>query len=64
MEDYNNFVDAVNNIYSCLAKMKRGWSNADNINYIEKIETLKDSIVEAAHAMETGTKVEELGNDR
>ena len=46
MDDYNRYVTAVNKIYDYLEKMKTGWNNADNKNYIDNIDDFK-SIVTA-----------------
>ena len=36
MSDYNDYITAVNKIFDYLAKMKAGWNNQDNMNYIER----------------------------
>ena len=46
MDDYNRYVTAVNKIYDYLEKMKAGWNNMDNKNYIDNIDDYK-SIVTA-----------------
>ena len=69
MSDYNQYVTAVNKIFDYLAKMKAGWNNMDNNNYIESIEEYKsivsknvDLFRESAPPKEE-TQVEALGND-
>ena len=37
MNEYNQYVTAINKIFDYLAKMKVGWNSLDNRNYIEKI---------------------------
>ena len=38
MSDYNKFVTAINKVFDYLNKMKAGWNDQDNLNYIESIE--------------------------
>ena len=38
MNDYREYVDAVNKIFDCINEMKEKWTNQANLNYIEKIE--------------------------
>ena len=45
MSDYNQYITAVNKIFDYLEKMKAGWNNLDNINYIESIEEYKQIVV-------------------
>ena len=40
MSDYNKFVTAINKVFDYLNKMKAGWNDQDNLNYIESIEEL------------------------
>ena len=35
MSDYNKYIVAINKIFECLEKMKSGWKNQDNYNYID-----------------------------
>ena len=44
MNDYNKYVTAVNKIFDYLAKMKAGWANLDNINYISSIEEYRQTV--------------------
>ena len=48
MTDYNDYITAVNKIFDYLAKMKAGWNNMDNMNYIESIEEYKDKVISNA----------------
>ena len=48
MSDYNDYITAVNKIFDYLAKMKVGWNNQDNMNYIESIEEYKDKVINNA----------------
>ena len=66
MEEYNQYVTAINTIFDFLEKMKTGWNNIDNKNYIETIEEYKSVVIENApkfkeKASEPG--MEALGND-
>ena len=36
MEEYNQYVSAVNKIFDYLDKMKTGWNSLDNRNYLDK----------------------------
>ena len=67
MSDYNEYVTAVNKIFDYLAKMKAGWNNLDNINYIESIEEYKQTVINNASLFkETNSEnsnLEALGND-
>lgn len=53
MSDYNNYVQAINKIYECLAKMKSKWNDQDNYNYIESIEVYKDTVIKNANAFDS-----------
>lgn len=64
MEDYNNYVNSVNKIFTCLDKMRNSWSNQDNLSYIEKIEEYKDKVIEISNQIKnTAPKMEELSDD-
>lgn len=49
MDDYNRYVTAVNKIYDYLEKMKAGWNNQDNKNYIENIDSFKSIVTAKAN---------------
>lgn len=51
MDDYNRYVTAVNKIYDYLEKMKAGWNNLDNKNYIESIDEFKSVVTSRAELM-------------
>lgn len=66
MTDYNRYVTAINKIFECTNTMKTAWSSPDNLNYLEKIEEFRNSVVEHAKDIEQISKssnkeVEELG---
>ena len=71
MSEYNQYVTAVNKIFDYLEKMKAGWNNIDNNNYIESIEEYKNIIIKNAKAFKEDTppqqlpveEVEDLGDD-
>ncbi len=45
MNDYNEYVTAVNKIFEYLNKLRAGWSSQDNISHIENIEEYKRVVV-------------------
>ena len=49
MSEYKEYVTAVNKIFDYLAKMKAGWNNIDNINYIESIEEYKSVVINSVN---------------
>ena len=67
MSEYNQYVTAINKIFDYLAKMKTGWNNIDNLNYIESIEEYKQVVVQNAdkfkQEVEETNQLEALGND-
>lgn len=68
MTDYNDYITAVNKIFDYLAKMKAGWNNMDNMNYIESIEEYKDKVISNAEKFKQAsatpaTKPEALGDN-
>ena len=61
MSDYNQYVTSINKIFDYLAKMKAGWNNLDNLNYIESIEEYKQTVINNADTFKN-TKVEKKSN--
>ena len=57
MTDYNQYVTAINKIFDNLAKMKAGWNNQDNHNYIESIEEYKQVVANDANKFKTSMAV-------
>ena len=49
MDDYNRYVTAVNKIFDYLEKMKAGWNNIDNKNYIDSIDEFKGVVTSKAN---------------
>ena len=49
MSEYNQFVTAINKIFDYINKMRAGWDDQDNINYIESIEEYKKKVIENAN---------------
>lgn len=49
MDDYNRYVTAVNKIFDYLEKMKAGWNNTDNKNYIDTIDEFKGVVTSRAN---------------
>ena len=48
MDDYNRYVTAVNKIFDYLEKMKTGWNNVDNKNYIDNIDDFRGVVTAKA----------------
>lgn len=66
MNEYNEYVNAVNKIYDYLAKMKAGWNNLDNFNYINNIDEYRQTVIQNADIFKTKPpkeRLEALGND-
>ena len=63
MSDYNQYITAVNKIFDYLEKMKAGWNNLDNINYIENIEQFKKQASVPPTNTENQESLEALGDD-
>lgn len=66
MENYNNYVDAINKIFEYLEVMKKEFNDQDNLNYIASIEEYKDAIISNADLLKNTKKkmkVEALGDD-
>ncbi len=61
MSDYNQYITSINKIFDYLAKMKAGWNNLDNLNYIERIEEYKRTVINNADTF-INTKVEKKSN--
>lgn len=64
MSEYKEYVTAVNKIFDYLSKMKTGWDNLDNLNYIESIEEYRETVASNVDLFKKKTtpteKVEEL----
>lgn len=67
MTEYEQYVDAVNKIYSYLEMMKTVWTDQDNISYLDNLETYKQIVINNANIFDPNKKasngMEELGND-
>ena len=67
MTEYEQYVDAVNKIYSYLEMMKTVWTDQDNISYLDNLETYKQVVINNANIFDPNKKIsiemEELGND-
>ncbi len=48
MQEYNQYVTAINKIFDYLEKMKAGWKSMDNENYIGSIEEYKQIVINEA----------------
>ena len=67
MTEYEQYVDAVNKIYSYLEMMKTVWTDQDKISYLDNLETYKQVVINNANIFDPNKKttheMEELGND-
>lgn len=67
MTEYEQYVNAVNKIYSYLEMMKTVWTDQDNISYLDNLETYKQVVINNANIFDPNKKasngMEELGND-
>ncbi len=67
MTEYEQYVAAVNKIYSYLETMKTVWTDQDNISYLDNLETYKQVVINNASIFDPNKKIssemEELGND-
>lgn len=69
MKEYNEYITAINKIFDYISKMKAGWTDKDNLNYIESIEEYKTVVVNSLNAFKepsskpVNSEMEELGND-
>ena len=67
MTEYEQYVDAVNKIYSYLEMMKTVWTDQDNISYLDNLETYKQVVINNANIFDPNKKasngMEEIGND-
>lgn len=67
MTEYEQYVDAVNKIYSYLEMMKTVWTDQDNISYLDNLETYKQVVINNANIFDPNKKapngMEELEND-
>lgn len=48
MNDYNDYVTAINKIYDFVSRVKAGWNNPDNLANIDKLDEFKSLVAESA----------------
>lgn len=68
MSEYEQYVQSVNKIYGYLEAMKKVWTDQDNINYLDNLETYKQIVINNANLFDpnkqvTTQRMEELGDD-
>ena len=67
MTEYEQYVDAVNKIYSYLEMMKTVWTDQDNISYLDNLETYKQVVINNANIFDQNKKasngMEDVGNE-
>ncbi len=62
MSEYNEFVTAINKIFSSITTMKNKYTDKDNIEYLEKLISYQQQVIEISKTLPQTTKsVEELG---
>ena len=60
MDDYNDYVTAINKIYDYISKVKAGWNNPDNYANIDKLDEFKSLVAGCADEFKKpAAKVEE-----
>ena len=52
MNEYENYVKDVNNIFSILVKLKNSWSNNDSLYHIDEINQFKKIVIQSADFLE------------
>lgn len=52
MNEYENYVKEVNNIFSIIEKLKNSWSNNDSLNHIDEINQFKKIVIQGADFLE------------
>ena len=52
MNEYENYVKEVNNIFSVIEKLKNSWSNNDSLNHIDEINQFKKIVIQGADFLE------------
>lgn len=53
MSEYNQYVDAVNNIFECISNLKVAIIDQDNLSAIENIESYKQIVIDNAKLFST-----------
>ena len=56
MNEYNEYVNAVNKIFEHLSTMKENWKEQDNLNYISNIEEYKKIVADKASLFKQQTQ--------
>ena len=59
MNDYKDYVTAINKIFDYVSKMKAGWNNVDNYANIEKIDEFKSLVANCADDFKKPAKIVE-----
>lgn len=60
MNNYNEYVNAINKIFELISITKSKIKDIDNINYIDNIEVYKDAVVKEAQVIKDNHSVERL----
>ena len=64
MDDYGRYVTAVNKIFDYIEKMRAGWNNLDNKNYIDSIEDYKSVVKSKAELIKKPPTVAKEEGDK
>lgn len=64
MNEYNQYVTAINKIFDYLAKMKVGWNSLDNRNYIENIEEYQQVVAKSAELFKDTSSPKKSENNK
>ena len=53
MNNYENYVKEINNIFSIIEKIKTNWNDVDNLKYVEEVNLFKEDIIKYASIIES-----------
>lgn len=53
MNNYENYVKEINNIFSIIEKIKINWNDVDNLKYVEEVNLFKEDIIKYASIIES-----------
>ena len=53
MNNYENYVKEINNIFSIIEKVKSNWNDVDNLKYVEEVNLFKEDIIKYASIIES-----------
>ena len=53
MNNYENYVKEINNIFNIIEKVKSNWNDVDNLKYVEEVNLFKEDIIKYASIIES-----------